>query len=226
MCWDRIPAQGMSRDPQVFGTIHWDVAGPLEPSKKLRFNHFVIFVASYSRYPFAYPLRNLSAKSMCDALIRMLEITGVPVGMIAASNKASNFKASLTREVMKRLSISPVFSSPYHPVSTVERAIQTAKNTIAKLAYEHKDSWTNYLGAVLWAMRSTINQGIGVPPQLLVFGTMPRGPLAILKETWCGENDLPPDASKSTVEYLQDLRQKLEIAYAYSDECFVREKTR
>ena len=31
MCWDRIPAQGMSRDPQVFGTIYWDVAGPLEP---------------------------------------------------------------------------------------------------------------------------------------------------------------------------------------------------
>jgi len=63
-------------------------------------------------------------------------------------------------------------------------------------------------------------------PHLLVFGTMPRGPLAILKETWCGENNLPPDVSKSTVEYLQDLRQKPEVAQAYSNKCFVREQTR
>lgn len=130
----------MARDPRVFGTFYWDVAGPLEPSKKLRYNYFVIFVDSYSRYPFAYPLRNVSAKSVCDALLRMLEITGVPAGMIAASDNASNFRAHLTTELLRRLGISLIFSSPYHPVTTVECAIQTAKNAIAKPSYDHKDS--------------------------------------------------------------------------------------
>jgi transposase InsO family protein len=70
----------------------------------------------------------------------MFQITGIPAGMTLASDNASNFRAALTRELLSRLGISPVFSTPYHPVSIVERCIQTLKNTIAKMAYDHRDS--------------------------------------------------------------------------------------
>jgi len=40
---------------------------------------------------------------MCDALTRMLEISGVPVGMNAAGDNASHYTTSITKEVMKKV---------------------------------------------------------------------------------------------------------------------------
>ena len=37
----------------------------------------------------------------------------------------------------------------------------------------------------------------GVAPWTLVFGFLPRGPLAILKDSWCGEEDLPVNFGKN-----------------------------
>jgi transposase InsO family protein len=41
--------------------------------------------------------------------------------MTLASDNASNFRAALTRELLSRLGISPVFSTAYHTVSIVEK---------------------------------------------------------------------------------------------------------
>jgi hypothetical protein len=82
------------------------------PNANFRYNYAVVLIDSCSRYPFASPLRSLSAKNICDALMCMFEITGVPAGMTIASDNATNFRASLTRELMSRLGVSPVFSTP------------------------------------------------------------------------------------------------------------------
>jgi hypothetical protein len=62
----------------------------------------------------------------------------------------------------------------------------------------------------MWALREVPNETTGVAPFVLVYGHLPKGPLAILKEHWCGETDLPLNLGKSTTEYLKDLRKKLE----------------
>jgi len=49
--------------------------------------------------------------------------------------------------------------------------------------------------------RST-NETTGVSPFQAVFGIIPKRPLAILKEYWSGETDLPLNLSKGTAEYL------------------------
>jgi transposase InsO family protein len=223
---DRVPIEGFKRDPQVWHYFYMDCTGPMMPNVNLRYNYVIVLIDSCSRYPFAYPLRSLSAKNIADALMCMFQITGIPAGMTLASDNASNFRAALTRELLSRLGISPVFSTPYHPVSIVERCIQTLKNTIAKMAYDHRDSWVNYLGPSLWAIRSTVNESIGCSPHLLVFGQLPRGPLAILAETWRGDNIVPPDISKSAEAYLEGLRVKLEAAQNYAADCHEREQSR
>ena len=96
---------------------------------------------------------------------------------------------------MGRSGVSPVFSTPCHPVSAVERSIQTLKNTIAKMVYDNKDSWVNYLGPSLWVIRYTVNDSIGCPPHLLAFGRMSHGPVSILHEKWTGNVDASPNLS-------------------------------
>jgi len=80
---------------------------------------------------------------------------------------------------------------------------------ISKVAVDYPKSWTKYLGYVLWALREVPNKTTGVPPWLMVYGRIPRGSLALLKENWTGVRDMPLSL---TVEYLNDLRQNLEIA--------------
>jgi Integrase core domain/Integrase zinc binding domain len=224
--FDRVPIKPTVYDDQVFHTMFMDCYGPIQPNVKLKFNYALIVVDSCSRYPFSYPLRSLHAKNVCDALVKMFEITGVPAGMTIVSDNGSNFRSALTQEFMKRFGVSSRFATAYHPVSIVERQIQVLKNTIAKLSYEHNHNWVTYLGPALFAMRSTVNENLGCPPHLLVFGHLPRGPLSILSDTWSGQNDLSPSVSKSITEYLNHLKSKLETAQHYARNHLEREQQR
>ena len=69
---------------------------------------------------------------------------------------------------------------------------------------------------MVWALREVPNATTGVSPYMLVYGRVPSGPLAVLKETWAGEWELPPGLSKPVEEYLQDLRDKLGTAAKYA----------
>ena len=47
---------------------------------------------------------------------------------------------------------------------------------------------------------------------MLLYGRLPKGLLAILKDSWAGELKLPPNLGKSVAAYLQELKENLEIA--------------
>jgi len=66
----------------------------------------------------------------------------------------------------------------------------------------------------------------GVPPWVMVFGHLPRGPISILKESWCGERSLPLCLGKSSSDFLNDFRQHLEIAHDYAQSHSDREQQR
>jgi len=46
-----------------------------------------------------------------------------------------------------------------------------------------------YLGYVLWALRECPHETAGFPPWVMVYGKLPRGPLAVLKENWSGQRE-------------------------------------
>jgi transposase InsO family protein len=122
--FDRVPIQPTVYDTQVFHTMFMDCYGPIQPNVKLKYNYASIVVDTCSRYPFSYSLSSIHAKNVCDALVRMFEITGVPAGMTIVSDNGSNFRSALTQEFMRRFGISSRFATAYHPVSIVERQIQ------------------------------------------------------------------------------------------------------
>jgi len=70
----------------------------------------------------------------------------------------------------------------------------------------------------LWALREVPNETTGVSHWLVVYERILRGPLALLKENWTGVRNMPLSLGQTTVEYLNDLRQNLEIASSYATE--------
>ena len=51
---------------------------------------------------------------------------------------------------------------------------------------------------------------------MLVYGRNPRGPLAVLKESWTGESDTSASLAKQVEDYLLDLRSKLSEAAEFA----------
>ena len=119
---------------------------------------------------------------MCNALLQLLQTTGVP--SIIRSDCGSNFTSQLTKEFLAILGCSPRFNVPGRPQQSglCERLIGTLKSMISKVAMDHPKSWSKYLDYVLWALRECPHETTGLPPWVLVYGRLPRGPLAILKE--------------------------------------------
>ena len=122
---------------------------------------------------------------------------------------------------------SPRFNTPGHPEASgmVERFNQTCKNMLSHVVQEHQRQWHQYVPFIVWALREVPNATTGVSPYMLVYGRVPRGPLAVLKETWTGERELPPNLGKPVEEYLQDLRDKLDVATQFATEHAGKQQT-
>ena len=158
----------------------------------------------------------------------MFEYTVIPSEMVITCGNASYFKSALMREFQKRLGITPRYSTPWHPEghALIERHLQTLQQVIVRLADEHKNNWTAYLGASLWAMRESISFTLGHAPFELVYGTTPAGPLTILRESWTGERDLPADLKADAAKYLENLRNKLSVAGELANEYGTQQQQR
>ena len=215
-CWDRVPIRATVRQEVPF--THWcfDILGPLS-SEKLPYQYCLLLIDSMTRFPMAFAIKAPTAKNVCDCLVQTWSIFGVP-RYVSADNATCNV-ALLTRELMKRFGVSPRFITPHHSEgnAAAERLIGTTKNLIAKVAAEHPRDWPKCLPFIMFALREVPSELTGVPPWVLAMGTLPRGPLAVLRETWTGERDLPPNLGKSPTEYLKELHQNLEIAKRYAE---------
>jgi len=213
---DCVPITPVTRADVPFQVMNMDCIGPLDPPSAQGHKYCLSVVDNCTRWPSAYMLKSLTAKAVCEALIDLFAQVGVP--KVVASDHGTNFMSQLTQEMLKRLGCSPRFNTPGHPETSgmVERFNQTCKNMLRHVVQEHQRQWHKYVPLMLWAIREIPNATTGVSPYMMVFGRVPRGPLAVLKQSWAGEREIPSDLGKPVEEYLQDLKAKLENAAEYA----------
>jgi len=90
-----------------FSSIHVDIFEPLA-SPPLAYNYCLIAVDNHSRYPFAIPLKLVTAKTACDSLIDILLHTSLPTTISSDNGWGSVFANKLNQEFLKRLNVSPI----------------------------------------------------------------------------------------------------------------------
>ena len=121
-----------------------------------------------------------------------------------------------------------MFSTEYHPEGNAiaERGIGSLKAMISKMAYEKQRDWVKHLNMCLWAIRESPSATTGTP-LTLVFGSLPKGPMSILKETWLGRREAAGDRlNDEESTYLEELLDRLQTAQQYVADHAVSEQAR
>ena len=202
----RAPLHPILVEEEPFHKVIVDCVGPL-PKTRLGNQYLLTVMCATTRFPEAIPLRNIQTKSITKALIKMFTQYGIP--RVVQSDQGTNFSSDLFSSVMKELGIEQYQSTPYHPESqgALERFHQTLKQMIRKFCLDTQADWDEGIPMLLFAVRDSKQESLGFSPFEMLFGREVRGPLRVLRETWCSVN---PSVKLQTVsQYVQKLKETL-----------------
>ena len=72
---DQIPISVIPRDPLPFAHLYMDIIGPL--FDRAEFRYCLCLIDSHTTIPFAFPLRSVTPKAVCDCLLQVFAMVGV-----------------------------------------------------------------------------------------------------------------------------------------------------
>ena len=200
------PLQPIQVPSEPFSKIVIDVVGPLPKTKKG--NQYILTILDpTTRYPEAFPLKNITSKIIVSKLTTMFTTFGIPQEI--QSDRGSNFTSDLFKAVITELGITQTLSTAYHPQSqgALERCHQTLKSLLRKFCHERGDQeWDEALPYMLFAIRETPNESLGISPFEMLFGRKVRGPLRLIKDKLL---NTPSQKLVTVTKYLDTLKSTL-----------------
>ncbi|XP_040977927.1 uncharacterized protein LOC121233150 [Aquila chrysaetos chrysaetos] len=148
----RIKPPGGKRPPATFPfqKLQTDYA---DMPKTMGYSYMLVIVDQLSGWVEAFPTRY-----------------GVPE--VIDSDRGSHFTAAILIQIYNSLEIFNKFHTPHHPESSsqIERMNRTLKEKLVKVYKQTGLKWPEALNLVLWDIRNTPRQPIGVSPAEILFG--------------------------------------------------------
>ena len=168
---DKVP------DPyEPFSEVNIDLITNLPKSRNGN-QHILTVTDKMSRWVEAYPLPDLTAAAVANAILKEFVCRyGAPIRI--SSDRGSNFTAELMNKVVKIINSEQQFSPAYCPWinGSVERMNGTLVRMLRHYINQEQDDWDEKLPFVLFAYRSSVSRTTGSSPFRLVFGREARGP--------------------------------------------------
>ena len=194
----------MSIAPQSGPLERWhsDILGPLPESNGCKY--LLLCVDSFSRFIEAFPLPNIEAKTVADALYNEIFARyGLCIELL--TDRGSNYMSEVMRHLCKSLNIKHLKSSAFHP--QMNRMCESANAEILKSLRcfcTKQEDWAFHIPSILYGIRSSVNLSIGLSPFHVLFGREMRKPTDI---------HVDPAAqfrSATAREYAKQLHQRLQ----------------
>ena len=178
----------------------------LEPSKGGMENLLVI-TDHFTRYTYATPTKNQTAKTTAKALLTFFLNYGFPQKL--HSDQGRNFESAVIKELCELTGIRKSRTTPYHPAGNgqCERLNQTLMNMLGTLDDSKKSNWKEYVPVITHAYNATRHESTQYSPFYLMFGRHPRLPIDLVMGLQAEEG------SNDVSQYADQLREKLEVAY-------------
>ncbi|XP_036066885.1 uncharacterized protein LOC112138883 isoform X2 [Oryzias melastigma] len=188
-----------------FSRIAMDIVGPVERTQSG--NRYILVICDYgTRYPEAFPLRDITAKQIAYALLQLFSRVGIPSEIL--TDQDTNFLSNTLKQVYRLLGIKSIRTTAYHPQTDglVERYNRTLKSILRKFISMNAKDWDKWLPYLLFAYREVPQASTGFSPFELLYGRQVRGPLDVLQEAWVGAQT----KKTSVLEFVLQMREKME----------------
>ena len=197
---------------EPFSKIIIDCVGPLPKTRKG--NQYILTVlCPTTRYPIAFPLKNICARNIVSQLLKVFTTYGFPKEI--QSDRGTNFTSDLFHNTLKELNVKHTLALPYYPQSqgALERHHQTLKSLLKKFCMERETNWDENLDLLLFVIREVPNESLGISPFEMLYGHKVRGPLQVLKDKLLMSNNL----EEVTVgQYVDKLKSKFEKIHSFA----------
>lgn len=174
-----------SLPPQRFTNIHMDIIGPLPVS--CDYKYCLTVVDRFTRWPEAYPLKDITAESCANAFIQgWVARFGCPQCIV--TDRGKQFDSQLFRNIAALVGAQHLLTTAYHPACNglVERCHRQLK---AAIMCHDSSTWSEALPLVLLGMRSAWKEDLQASSADLVYGE----PLRLPGEFLC---PIPGDLSR------------------------------
>jgi len=147
-----------------------DFVGPMANSSG--YTYMLTIVDEFSRYPFAYPCKDMRAETVINKLVDLFSIFGCPRAI--HSDRGTQFESELFRKFLLDNSIIKTRTTPYRPQANgqCERTNGSICKGIALTLRSKnlpKDKWTDALPIVLSSLRGLLCTATNCTPHERLF---------------------------------------------------------
>ena len=175
---NRAPIHNIPMPSCKFSKMAVDIVGPLPACEG--YSYILTFIDMFSGFPDAVPLRDVTAKTIADAVyFNFFCRYGLPRFLV--TDRGSVFTSAVFQRLLTELGIEHRTTLAWTPRqnSRNERLHRSMKSHL-KARFGTSNSWINDLASFLWAKRAAINEETGVSPAHMVYGEPIRVPYDLL----------------------------------------------
>ena len=147
----------------------------LEVPVSYRNSRYLLVMQDYfTKWPEAIPLRDQTAESIKEALIKVFSTMGMPETF--HSDQGRNFESTLLKSTLEAFGIAKSRTTAYHPQGDgmVERLNRSLLQLMRTYVDREPADWERYLPLVLFAYRTAVHASTGISPFELMYGRQPQ----------------------------------------------------
>lgn len=204
----------------TFERLNIDFKGPLPTNNNNRY--ILTIIDEYSRFPFAFPCKDVSASTVISCLKELFCIFGTP--LYIHSDRGASFMSEELRKFLIPLGVACSRTTPYNPQGNgqVERLNGTLWRSV-QLSLRSKnlptESWQLVLSTALHSIRSLLCTSTNTTPHERMFNHPRRSPNGDSLPSWLmtpGPVLLKKNVRNSKYDNIVERVQLIEANPAYS----------
>ncbi|CAF1386057.1 unnamed protein product [Rotaria sp. Silwood1] len=161
----------------VWQLLTMDFHGPITPTTKNGNRYIILLTDVLSKFVITKAVCDCTASTAARFLTEEVILKyGTPKCIL--TDNSTHFTATLMNELFKKIGVTHLYSTPYHPMTNgqIERFNATMDAKIAALSNEKRTNWDEQLPFVTFNYNASIHETTGQIPFELIYGRSPTLP--------------------------------------------------
>ncbi|CAF4223468.1 unnamed protein product [Rotaria magnacalcarata] len=162
----------------IWQLLTMDFHGPITPITKHGNKYIISLTDVLSKFVIAKAVRDCTASTAARFLTEEVILKyGTPKCIL--TDNGTHFTAAMMTELFKKIGITHLYSTPYHPMTNgqIERFNATMDAKIATLSNDKRTDWDEQLPFVTFNYNTSIHTTTGQIPFELIYGRSPILPI-------------------------------------------------